>query len=438
MRASLAALSSYPRRRRFVRSDLVAALGTIALFVLVFVLRTSVYNPNDGIGLLFCLPIAVAAIRFGPIVGLAAGVVGFGLFVVWTRGTAEVDADAIAYSSRLVVFLVLGGAIGYFARARAELDTRSRLLFDLSPDFMGTLDARGHVISANEAWRSAAGHSHRDTIVPGWEDRLPVDDRPARFEETLDGPTSDRQTIEWYVRRDPRGGLLYVVGRDVTDRIEREAHVHELLAAVQDARASERASIASDLHDFVLQHLLVTLMHVEHADTNGLEQVDRFVRSAIASLRGVIDGILPLDFQHLDTATVLDRAATAVEHEWGITVERSIRIHGAVDQESKLLAFRLVGEALRNAAKHSGVESVTLEAVDSGGRLAVQVADGGCGLAQAVDVSDSLVPLYGTGFNLLIEHALASGGHTRITSSPGHGTTVAVEFPLERTDGNPA
>jgi signal transduction histidine kinase len=413
-------------------SNTAWALATVALFAFVFGLRVSVYNPNDGLGLLFCLPIALAAVRFGPFVGIAGGLVAFAFYAVWAHGSPHVVQGVTVYVSRLVVFLILGGFVGYYARARAELDVRSRLLFDLSPDLMGSLDLDGRVVTANDAWRSATGRiTGSAPLLPDWRLELPAGQRSTAFEEMLTFADGQIRHIEWYVQRDPHRDLLYVVGRDVSERIAREAHVRELLTALQNARTTERARLASELHDFVLQQLLVALMHAERGVSKEMVNVDRFVRAAIAALRRTIDGIEPLELQHLGLAKVLDRAATTVEDEWGIDVEHDIDVVGVIDHDLTMLAYRLAGEALRNAAKHAEADNVRLIARERGGMLHLCIEDDGCGLAEDVEVKDALVPQYGTGFNLLLEQVLTNGGSSTISSVPGRGTTVRIQLPAD-------
>jgi len=373
------------------------------------------------------------------VAGVVAGLTGIALFVVWAIDGNHDGVGMVGYVSRLVVFLVLGGLIGRFARARAELDVRSRLLFDLSPDLMGTLDTHGSVVTVNDAWRVAAGGATDPAMVtPDWGLELPAPGAAVVFEQGIHAVAHGQRTIEWFVRRDPRRPLLYVVGRDVTERSEQAAHVRQLLGSVQDARASERARVASELHDFVLQHLLVALMHLERDQVSTAAaspvSADTFVRQAIGALRRVVDGIQPLDLQYLSCATVLDRAAIAVEEEWGVEIARTIEVVSSVDEERQLLLYRFVGEALRNAAKHAKADAIQLDAVECDGWISISINDDGVGMPDPVSVSDALAPQFGTGFNLLLEHVLATGGSCDIQSVPGSGTSVGVRIPLTAPD----
>jgi signal transduction histidine kinase len=89
--------------------------------------------------------------------------------------------------------------------------------------------------------------------------------------------------------------------------------------------------------------------------------------------------------------------------------------------------YRIVQEALANAARHSGaaVAHVWIGAPD--GRLAVLIADDGCGFdpGAAVDPGIGLAGMY--------ERAELLGGHLSIQSAIDHGTRVSLDLPLRAT-----
>jgi signal transduction histidine kinase len=404
------------------------------LFVLVFVLRVTFYNPNDGLGLFFCLPVTLAAVRFGPRAGLLCGLLAFALFVAWAQQGNPYGVTAVGYASRLTVFVTIGWFVGHFARARDELDIRSRRLFDVSPDLMGAVGERGDVITANDAWS-------RDPVAAAQFGRaveqgaLRRNDEQAPFEQQVTRPDGSPSWIEWHVRPDPDGSVQYVVGRDVTERKAHAAHVGRLLTELQDAGNVERKRISADLHDFVLQQLLVAMMHVESGEQAGgaaseLAQVDRFVRDATSSLRRIIDGIQPLDVEHLTTRAALEQVVRAIERDYGVQVSSVVEVQGDLPPDRRLLCYRLAGEALRNAAKHAEADRIGITATDGPEGIEVEVTDNGRGMASEVAARDALTPALGTGFNLLVEQVLAHGGHVRINSTPGAGTTVGFSLPV--------
>lgn len=80
-------------------------------------------------------------------------------------------------------------------------------------------------------------------------------------------------------------------------------------------------------------------------------------------------------------------------------------------------------EALNNVARHSGEQRASVIVTDEGGRVAVVIADRGRGFRPEV------VPARRRGVaNSIVDRLAAAGGRAVITSAPGEGTTVRLEW----------
>jgi signal transduction histidine kinase len=94
---------------------------------------------------------------------------------------------------------------------------------------------------------------------------------------------------------------------------------------------------------------------------------------------------------------------------------------------AKIAAYRVIQEALTNAARHAGGagQQVRVTAVDA--TLTIEVADRGTGFdATRVLASDEHMGLVG-----MRERVESLGGVLAIESAPGHGTTVIAHLPLD-------
>jgi signal transduction histidine kinase len=91
--------------------------------------------------------------------------------------------------------------------------------------------------------------------------------------------------------------------------------------------------------------------------------------------------------------------------------------------------FRIVQEALTNAAKHSKTKSAEVEMVFSKNTLTINVHDFGNGMPQA---KKGVRP--GLGFIAMRERAEILGGALSTSSTPGAGTTVSLTMPLQQED----
>jgi signal transduction histidine kinase len=93
--------------------------------------------------------------------------------------------------------------------------------------------------------------------------------------------------------------------------------------------------------------------------------------------------------------------------------------------------YRIVQEALANAARHSGAAQaeVTLSCRD--GRLNVTISDQGVGFSRVGQDEP------GIGLAGMEERAELLGGWLRITSRPGDGTRVELSVPVVELEGVP-
>ncbi|AWB81317.1 ATP-binding protein [Corynebacterium yudongzhengii] len=192
----------------------------------------------------------------------------------------------------------------------------------------------------------------------------------------------------------------------------------EAASRAQKVAAEERADIASRLHDSVLQTLALIQKRAEDP-----EEVARLARQQERELRGWL--FAPED-AHAETTVfaALKRAGGEVEDMFGlrvscVTVGEDKELNDA--SKAVVLAAR---EAMVNAAKHAGVDTLDVYGEYLAGELAIFVRDRGCGFElEAVGedrhgIRDSI--------QARVERA---GGAVQISSTPGEGTEVEITLP---------
>jgi two-component system, NarL family, sensor histidine kinase DevS len=208
------------------------------------------------------------------------------------------------------------------------------------------------------------------------------------------------------------------------------------------ASESERTRWARELHDDTLQDLgsLKVMLQSAHA-TGRAEAVDDAVQAAvgqlqlsITSLQSLITELRPAALDELGIQPALEALAERTHGRFGVAVEThfDLDFHSGRDParltaEIESTAYRLVQEAVTNAVKHAGGETIYLSVVQDGGKLLITVRDQGVGFD----------PTHrGEGFGLLgmRERVELVGGRLSIDSAPERGTTVRAELPaLRRT-----
>lgn len=179
-------------------------------------------------------------------------------------------------------------------------------------------------------------------------------------------------------------------------------------------RAEERERLAAHLHDSVLQTLALI-----QRDATDPARVATLARRQEAELREWLYGT---GLQPSGLVAMVRAAASEVEELYNIKVE--VVTVGDVEVDPRTEALAAAGhEAMVNAAKHGGIESVSvyLEVDEAGMRLFVR--DRGVGFdPQAVaasrrGISDSIV-----------RRMEQVGGRATIKSEPGRGTEVRLEL----------
>ena len=179
-------------------------------------------------------------------------------------------------------------------------------------------------------------------------------------------------------------------------------------------RSQERAEVAAHVHDSVLQ----TLALIRKASEDPRE-VSRLARTQERELRGWLYARQPVEVSTV--AGGLEAVAAEVEEAHGIAVE--VVVVGDCDASPPLQALVAAArEALVNAAKHAGVDTVSLYAEVTPGCVEVFVKDRGCGF-DADAVPDDRFGLAQSVVGRMERH----GGKAVVRSSPGAGTEVRLE-----------
>ena len=192
-------------------------------------------------------------------------------------------------------------------------------------------------------------------------------------------------------------------------RAEREGRIRE----------QERAEVAAMIHDQVLH----TLALIQRNSTD-IKEVQRLARGQERSLRNWL--YKPAASPTERFAAALEEAAAEVEDTYAITVETVVV--GDTDCDDRVAALVAAArEALVNAARHAGVETVSLYAEVEPDELSVFVRDRGKGFDMD-QVEESRHGVRGSIIGRMDRH----GGRAEIRSARGDGTEVRLILPASR------
>jgi signal transduction histidine kinase len=210
------------------------------------------------------------------------------------------------------------------------------------------------------------------------------------------------------------------------DNTQLYAELASSRARIVAAGDEARRRIGRDLHDGAQQQLVNTILTLKLAQRalddggEGAELVAEALENAERGLqetREMAHGLNPSILSSGGLAPALD----ALAHRSRIPVTFDLRTDARLPERVEVTAYYVVSEALTNAAKHSnasGVE-VAADAIDDAFRLSV--SDDGVGGADLTR---------GSGLVGLKDRVEAIGGTLTVQSSPGQGTRLNIEVPV--------
>jgi signal transduction histidine kinase len=206
------------------------------------------------------------------------------------------------------------------------------------------------------------------------------------------------------------------------------------------ASEAERTRWARELHDETLQELgglRVLLSAARRSEDRArvdqaLDQATDLVTQSIANLRGLITDLRPAALDEIGTHAALVALVDRVRATSGLVVELDVDLAfeaGRADArhatELEETVYRVVQEALTNAAKHAQATRVDVSVRAVGDLVEVVICDDGSGFH--TDAGSTGFGLLGMGERIALLH-----GSIDIRSAPGEGTTIAVKLPVGR------
>jgi signal transduction histidine kinase len=232
------------------------------------------------------------------------------------------------------------------------------------------------------------------------------------------------------------------VALDVTARVESEAARQRHAAALLAERLEERARIAADLHDTLLQSAVGSSLRLqafaERLPPGGsqlrdeLDDVLETLNAAIGEARTAVQGLRAEASVDLETTLRLTAAHLARERAIEFTVES--KGASAVPDTGVIAGVaRIAAEALTNAYRHSNGSRVHALIVFAYESLCVTITDDGVGIDPQIAESGKKGHL---GVLAMRERAALLGGSLRIAGGR-RGTSVEITVPLV-TQGVPS
>jgi len=330
-----------------------------------------------------------------------------------------------------------------------------RAVFEAAPDGVVLVDGRGRIREANRRTGELFGYARDELLDAPIECLVPeavrdghVGQRAAFMEDPharpmgigleLRGLRSDGTTFPVEISLSPlrteRGLFVIATIRDVTQRLRLRAFGLGALRAAEE----ERRRIARELHDDTAQRLAAIQLRLRLlADESSLsdraallEEVREDLREAGEAVRRIARGLRPPALEDAGVVTALRSHVRARVEEGGPAVDfEADSVDGVLDDEGKLVLYRVVQEALSNIVRHADASSVSIRIERVGRSVRAVIRDDGRGFEVARAHRED-----GRGLGLvgMRERAGLVGGRVEVESEPGGGTRVELEIPVER------
>jgi signal transduction histidine kinase len=207
------------------------------------------------------------------------------------------------------------------------------------------------------------------------------------------------------------------------------------------AAAGERARLARELHDGIIQAVLgvqtqlaaLSLQMVGQSPdlASELGRLGTILRQEVVSLRSLIQHGKAAEFPHERLIDALAEMVERFEHETGIAARFISKVdHVALAPRACHEVTRIVQEALVNVRKHSGARNVVVRFASVDGSCVILIEDDGRGFPFAGRLSQDDLEETHAGPWVIKERVRLLGGELTVDSDPGQGTRLEIAVPL--------
>jgi signal transduction histidine kinase/YHS domain-containing protein len=217
---------------------------------------------------------------------------------------------------------------------------------------------------------------------------------------------------------------------------------HAYIAALSTAQEAERARLARELHDEIVQQLIALghgvdrvhrLIERDPAKATGrLQDMRSSIRSLVDELRAMIGDLRPPALAELG---LLPAVELLLDRSGEDGPEVTLVVQGEerrLAPQSELALFRIVQEAWSNIRRHAQARRADFTFAYEHDELHVTIADDGMGFAPPPQFD---APDGHWGVRGMRERAELTGGILEVTSEPGHGTRLHLSIPYPGEDG---
>ena len=222
------------------------------------------------------------------------------------------------------------------------------------------------------------------------------------------------------------------IAQDITERKRLEEALRGMSRKLIEAQEHERARIARELHDDINQRLAMLAVELEQLKENPSEvgsrvqELRRQTTEISNDVQALSHDLHSSQLEYLGAVAGMKGWCKEFGDRQGMLIACRHDVRSTLPTEIGLCLFRVLQEALHNAAKHSGVKRIEVQLWEEPGEIHLIVSDSGRGF----DV-EAVKQGKGLGLTSMRERVRLVDGAFMIDSRPMSGTTIHVRVPLD-------
>ncbi|MBI2730151.1 MAG: hypothetical protein HYX40_05270 [Sphingobacteriales bacterium] len=207
----------------------------------------------------------------------------------------------------------------------------------------------------------------------------------------------------------------------------------ELLQSQLEIQEQTLSHLSQEIHDNVGQVLSLAKVQInimnesEQMSRPMLDEVKDNISKALFDLRDIAKSLSSERIKAIDIAEAISQEATRI-NKAGI-IQVTVSTSGQerkINNQKKLILFRIIQECLQNILKHADAALVKIEFCFAE-QLTTTITDNGKGF----DITKATDHHSGLGLTNIKTRAALAGGSSSIESKEGSGTTITINIPYE-------
>lgn len=336
-----------------------------------------------------------------------------------------------------------------------ESENRFRLVANSAPVMIWMSDPDRRCSYFNQPWLEFRGRPLDTELTGGWMDGVHPEDRQRCLDaDALAFENRRPITIEYRLRRhdgeyrwvldsgvprfNPDGSFAGFIGSviDVTDRKQAEEALSSVSQRLIEAQEQERSRLARELHDDINQRMALLAVSLERIKQNlrrsatpmglQIEEAGKQVSDIATDVQALSHRLHSSKLELLGLAAAAKGFCQEFAELFHVKIEfHSKQVPRELPPQVSLALFRILQEALQNAAKHSGSRHYQVFLAGKANEVELTVHDSGRGFEL-----EEAFRSRGLGLTSMKERIKLVDGDLSIDSRLRHGTTVHARVPF--------